>query len=195
MLKTIQLTQDALTKRLTQKLRKWYQKICNQEPGEIEIGFFARNMALAIVIENLSIKEKTRLTSQIYWNLKMKQELKAIIEEVTAVQVSELLSTTTTKHTGSIALLDSMPKSLRDSVKASNTQVKARDLLIKESLTEREFEALELLAEGYNNTEMGEILFISKGTVKTYVHSLLEKIGVEDRTKAAVWALRSGILD
>ncbi|NJM99688.1 MAG: response regulator transcription factor [Phormidesmis sp. RL_2_1] len=61
-------------------------------------------------------------------------------------------------------------------------------------LTERELETLELIVSGKSNTEIAEALFVTVGTVKTHVHNILQKLGVDDRTQAAVRALRSGLV-
>ncbi len=58
------------------------------------------------------------------------------------------------------------------------------------SLTEREQEILGLLAEGKKNSEIAELLFISPGTVRVHVHSILNKLDVRDRTQAALMAKR-----
>ncbi len=62
-----------------------------------------------------------------------------------------------------------------------------------EELTERELEALRLIARGLNNREIAEKMVISEKTVKTHVSNILGKLGVEDRTQAAIWALKHGI--
>jgi DNA-binding NarL/FixJ family response regulator len=61
-------------------------------------------------------------------------------------------------------------------------------------LTERELEILELIVAGCSNAEIAERSYITVGTVKTHVRSILNKLGVDDRTKAAVRALRSGLV-
>lgn len=61
-------------------------------------------------------------------------------------------------------------------------------------LTTRECEVLALLASGYTNAEIGEMLTISAGTVRTHVSRILEKLGASDRTEAAVLAHRRGLL-
>lgn len=61
-------------------------------------------------------------------------------------------------------------------------------------LTERELEILELIVAGHSNAEIAEQSYITVGTVKTHVRSILNKLGVDDRTKAAVRALRSGLV-
>jgi DNA-binding NarL/FixJ family response regulator len=61
-------------------------------------------------------------------------------------------------------------------------------------LTRREMEVLTHIVEGHTNKRIAEDLSISYETVKEHVQHLLKKIGVTDRTQAAVWAIRSGIL-
>jgi DNA-binding NarL/FixJ family response regulator len=61
-------------------------------------------------------------------------------------------------------------------------------------LTEREMEILELIVQGSSNVAISEKLFISMGTVKTHVRNILNKLCVDDRTQAAVVALRSGLV-
>jgi DNA-binding NarL/FixJ family response regulator len=60
-------------------------------------------------------------------------------------------------------------------------------------LTEREQEVLGLIARGMNNHEIAEKMVISEKTVKTHVSNVLGKLGVEDRTQAAIWALKHGL--
>jgi two-component system, NarL family, response regulator LiaR len=62
-------------------------------------------------------------------------------------------------------------------------------------LNEREKEVLALLARGMTNAEIAGRIFLSEGTVKNYVSSILEKLGVNDRTQAAVFAIRHGLGD
>jgi NarL family two-component system response regulator LiaR len=62
-----------------------------------------------------------------------------------------------------------------------------------EELTERELEVLRLIAGGFNNREIAEKLVISDKTVKTHVSSILGKLQLEDRTQAAIYALRHGL--
>lgn len=61
-------------------------------------------------------------------------------------------------------------------------------------LTERELEILELIVAGCSNAEIAEKLYITIGTVKTHVRSILNKLCANDRTQAAVRALRSGLV-
>ena len=62
------------------------------------------------------------------------------------------------------------------------------------TLTERELEVLQLIVEGCSNALIAERLFITVGTVKTHVRNILNKLCADDRTQAAVRALRSGLV-
>ena len=61
-------------------------------------------------------------------------------------------------------------------------------------LTQRESEVLRQLALGLTNKEIAQALHISYETVKEHVQHILRKIGVSDRTQAAVWAVRKGLV-
>jgi DNA-binding NarL/FixJ family response regulator len=61
-------------------------------------------------------------------------------------------------------------------------------------LTQRESEVLRQLAFGLTNKEIAQALNISYETVKEHVQHILRKIGVSDRTQAAVWAVRKGLV-
>ena len=61
-------------------------------------------------------------------------------------------------------------------------------------LTQRESEVLRQLAYGLTNKEIALALHISYETVKEHVQHILRKIGVTDRTQAAVWAVRKGLV-
>ena len=61
------------------------------------------------------------------------------------------------------------------------------------SLTQREGEVLRQMANGLTNKGIAETLHISAETVKEYVQHIFHKIGVTDRTQAAVWAVHKGL--
>lgn len=61
-------------------------------------------------------------------------------------------------------------------------------------LTQRESEVLRQLALGLTNKEIAQTLHISYETVKEHVQHILRKIGVSDRTQAAVWSVRKGLV-
>ncbi len=62
-----------------------------------------------------------------------------------------------------------------------------------EGLTEQEVRVLRLVAQGLTNQEIAERLHISLHTVKTHLKHIFAKLGVSDRTQAAVWAWRRGL--
>jgi DNA-binding NarL/FixJ family response regulator len=62
-------------------------------------------------------------------------------------------------------------------------------------LTERELEVLRLIALGYSNPEIARRLNLASGTVRNYVSAILQKLGVDDRTQAAVAAHRLGLVN
>ena len=59
-------------------------------------------------------------------------------------------------------------------------------------LTAREIEILRLLVQGRSNPEIGQELFLAPGTVRNYVSEIFVKLGVSDRTQAAVMAMKLG---
>lgn len=65
---------------------------------------------------------------------------------------------------------------------------------IESPLTRRENQVLKQLSFGLTNKEIGNVLGISPDTVKEHVQHLLRKVGVSDRTQAAVWAVRKGLV-
>ena len=72
----------------------------------------------------------------------------------------------------------------------SNPELGAR----LESLTHRELEVLQRLASGKSNAELAAELFVTEGTIKTHVSSLLTKLGLRDRVQAVVLAYESGLV-
>lgn len=61
-------------------------------------------------------------------------------------------------------------------------------------LSDREFEVLRLIAAGKSNAEIAEMLVIGESTVKTHIGNLLRKLHLDDRTQAAVYAWKQGIV-
>lgn len=81
--------------------------------------------------------------------------------------------------------------------KASNSSATSEDgkqFAKSCGLTEREMEVLALIVEGLTNPQIAERLFITRATAKAHVHSILQKLCVDDRTQAAVTAMREGLV-
>jgi len=65
---------------------------------------------------------------------------------------------------------------------------------VADELSERELEILQLLAQGLTNAEIADRLYLTRGTVRNYVSAILAKLGVEDRTQAALIAVKHGLV-
>jgi len=78
-----------------------------------------------------------------------------------------------------------IPSSTKD---PTATPVKPTDL------TEREIEVLRLIAQGTTNREIAEALVISEGTVKNHISNILNRLGLRDRTQAAIYARENNLL-
>ena len=72
---------------------------------------------------------------------------------------------------------------------------KSEDVVKLGNLTDREIEVLKLLAVGMYNKEVAESLEISERTVKNHVSNIFKKLDVTDRTQAAVFAIRNGLVN
>ena len=91
-------------------------------------------------------------------------------------------------------LVQSLRKKLSDATRSAPATIEVGTDKIKASLTGREIQVLRLMANGATNTEISDILTISPHTVKSHVIHIFNKLGVNDRTQAAVWAARSGVV-
>jgi len=75
--------------------------------------------------------------------------------------------------------------------------LKHRDVLVgrKPTLTGREVEVIQLIADGQTSREIGEKLFISENTVKNHVRNILDKLGLHSRNEAVMYALREDLIN
>lgn len=80
-------------------------------------------------------------------------------------------------------------KLLEEFVHISKPQAKAT------GLTQRELEVLRKVARGLSNREIAEVLFISENTVKNHIRNLLEKLQMKSRMEAAMYAVRSNLVE
>jgi DNA-binding NarL/FixJ family response regulator len=81
---------------------------------------------------------------------------------------------------------------LRSLESAEKTNGSPEDLI--EPLTAREMDILRLMVEGLTNQAIGDVLGLSAGTVKGYAQTVIHKLGTNDRTQAAVKAIRMGLV-
>jgi NarL family two-component system response regulator LiaR len=96
-------------------------------------------------------------------------------------------------HLGKVQLHPDVAGKLMSAVAAQEEPPASRVPVSLEELTERELEVLRLIARGLNNRKIAEKLVISAKTVKTHVSSILSKLHLEDRTQAAIYALKHGL--
>ncbi|WP_013325345.1 response regulator [Gloeothece verrucosa] len=89
---------------------------------------------------------------------------------------------------------ETVPAEPQKSVKIEGVDDEYAKLIENDPLTDRELDVLELIVAGCNNAQIAEKLYITVGTVKTHVRNILNKLCVNDRTQAAVRALRSGLV-
>ncbi|HEX9043920.1 MAG TPA: response regulator transcription factor, partial [Candidatus Limnocylindrales bacterium] len=75
-----------------------------------------------------------------------------------------------------------------------NLRAQANRALV-EPLTERELEVLRLVAEGRSNSQIGQALFVTVGTVKSHVHAISGKLGATNRVEAVALARRRRLID
>jgi len=96
-------------------------------------------------------------------------------------------------YSGQVQLHPEVAKNLMTAIveeEVGTTQTQAHGL---GELTEREIEVLQLIANGLSNHKIAEKLVISEKTVKSHVSSILSKLHLEDRTQAAIYALKHNL--
>lgn len=81
-----------------------------------------------------------------------------------------------------------------NSTEAATPVLAKKEQNLPDPLSPRELEVLNLLVEGLSNQEIADKLIISLATAKTHVRNILNKLAVDDRTQAAVQAMRRGIV-
>ncbi len=94
-------------------------------------------------------------------------------------------------YRGKSYIQPNLAKLLVDTYKSGDDE--NNDYAKKQSLTKREYEVIGLIAEGLNNREIAEKLFISEKTVKNHASNIFRKIGVSDRIQAAIFAYKNNI--
>jgi two-component system, NarL family, response regulator LiaR len=103
------------------------------------------------------------------------------------------------RHIARVILMDLQPASqlLPQAVTTAMASVTAAvPAMLKPAncpLTDRELEVLRLVVDGLNNQQISDKLYISIATTKAHIHSMLQKLCLDDRTQAAVWAMRQGL--
>jgi DNA-binding NarL/FixJ family response regulator len=107
---------------------------------------------------------------------------------------NELVQAVRSAYLGNVQLHPDIARTLMAAVATREPLPAGPAPALPDELTERELEVLHLIAAGLNNHQIADKLVISEKTVKTHVSSILGKLRVEDRTQAAVYALRHGLV-
>jgi NarL family two-component system response regulator LiaR len=99
---------------------------------------------------------------------------------------------------------DDLATAIRAAVEGTPTlSPEATQILIEETrrptrthfeMTDRELEVLALIADGLNNREIADQLYVSRSTVKTHVSNILTKLGVSSRTEAVAYAIENDLI-
>lgn len=105
----------------------------------------------------------------------------------------DLVQAVRAAYLGQVQLHPEIARKLVSAVAAREESPARQAAVPHGELTERELEVLRLIAAGLNNHEIAGRLVISDKTVKTHVSSILSKLHLEDRTQAAIYALRHGL--
>jgi DNA-binding NarL/FixJ family response regulator len=87
------------------------------------------------------------------------------------------------------------PKILHKLMEQIASQARAEQTSTALALTPREREVISLVAQGKSNREIAQALFISEKTAKAHVSNVLGKLGLEDRTQLAIYAIKNGLVD
>ncbi|GEM_PF-124519 len=114
------------------------------------------------------------------------------------IQPDDLLKAIRSASLGNVQLHPDIAKKLMASVSSPGMQQEktpdgSDSIAGTPQLTEREIEVLKYIARGLSNRDIAKEMVISEKTVKTHVSSILGKLGVEDRTQAAIWAVKNGM--
>jgi len=112
------------------------------------------------------------------------------------VSSEKLVEAINAANNGDYFLLPSITaKVVSEFSKISKPIRKHNDEMIADPLSPREVEILRVVATGASNKEIADLLFISEGTVKNHLSSILGKLGVRDRMQAILKAKELGIID
>jgi NarL family two-component system response regulator LiaR len=106
------------------------------------------------------------------------------------VSPSDLANAIRAAHRGETPLHPDITKKLLSQVASPMVEASAAPA----ELTPRELEVLRLIAQGMNNREIAQALTISEKTVKTHVSNILSKLHLADRTQAAIYAYKQGLV-
>ena len=115
-----------------------------------------------------------------------------LLKEISIEEVADAIRSV---WAGQSRISPSMASKLLTEFAAMSKRADERRQVPAPRLTEREMEVLTLVAEGLNNRDIGQRLFISENTVKNHIRNILEKLHLHSRMEAVVYAVREKLLD
>jgi DNA-binding NarL/FixJ family response regulator len=86
-------------------------------------------------------------------------------------------------------LMSHVDKNNSEAVHGGRKEEKSSFSYREHDITEKEYEVIQLVGDGYSNKEIADKLFLSEGTVRNYLSSILEKLELRDRTQLAIFYL------
>lgn len=115
-----------------------------------------------------------------------------LLKEISIEEVADAIRSV---WAGQSRISPSMASKLLTEFAAMSKRTDERKQVPAPRLTDREMEVLRLVAEGLNNREIGQRLFISENTVKNHIRNILEKLHLHSRMEAVVYAVREKMID
>ncbi|MEX0991048.1 MAG: response regulator transcription factor [Actinomycetota bacterium] len=115
-----------------------------------------------------------------------------LLKEISIEEVADAIRSV---WAGQSRISPSMASKLLTEFAAMSKRADERRQVPAPRLTEREMEVLKLVAEGMNNREIGQALFISENTVKNHIRNILEKLHLHSRMEAVVYAVREKMIE
>ena len=120
---------------------------------------------------------------------RLKAGVRALLKNLEPEQLSEILDGV---RRGEAAISGVMAARILQEFREPRTE--APDIQVRETLTAREIEVLERVVEGDTNREIAAALYITENTVKIHLRNILEKLHLQNRIQAAVYAVREGLV-
>jgi two-component system response regulator DegU len=108
---------------------------------------------------------------------------------------SQLVDAILSVHTGKSYIFPTLVDKVFKQLQRATQPSLKRYVAEREELSSRELEVLKLIVKGRSNKEIGQDLYISEKTVKNHISNILRKMSLEDRTQAAIAAVKQGLVD
>lgn len=112
-----------------------------------------------------------------------------LLKDATMEKIEEAISEV---YNGGVLIQPNVARKMVDMFSKMSNNEREIDEKVK-LLTDREMDIMKYLGEGKSNKEIGEYLFISEGTVKNHITSILSKLNLRDRTQLALFAVKNKI--